>query len=149
MSSIGAVLVLDFRLSTLDYRPPTIELEFDHLVLTVADIEATCRFYCEGLGMERITFGEGRTALRLGPQKLNLHQAGHEFEPRAAHPAPGSADLCLRTKTPLEAVQRGLEQAGIAIEEGPIARTGARTGLLSLYVRDPDGNLIEIANEVN
>lgn len=118
----------------------------DHLVLTVADIERTCDFYSRVLGFEVVTFGAGRKALAFGSQKINLHQAGREFEPKALAPTPGSADLCLIASTPLEDVVRELEAAGIATEEGPVQRTGATGPIRSVYVRDPDGNLIEISN---
>lgn len=118
----------------------------DHLVLTVASIEATCAFYARVLGMEVVTFGQGRTALRFGTQKINLHALGREFEPKAAAPAAGSGDFCLVTATPLDAVVAHLEACGVAVEEGPVAREGAVGGLRSVYVRDPDGNLVEIAN---
>lgn len=118
----------------------------DHLVLTVADIPRTCDFYRQVLGMAVVSFGEGRTALAFGRQKINLHQQGREFEPKALRPTPGSADLCFITATPLVAVAEHLQVCGIAIEMGPVARTGATGPLRSLYVRDPDGNLIEIAN---
>lgn len=119
----------------------------DHLVLTVADIERTCDFYSRVLGFEVVTFGAaGRKALNFGRQKLNLHQAGKEFEPKALAPTPGSADLCFIAATPLEDVIRELEAAGVAIEEGPVQRTGATGPIRSVYVRDPDRNLIEISN---
>ena len=118
----------------------------DHLVLTVRDIDVTCEFYANVLGMETVTFGEGRKALQFGQQKINLHQAGHEFEPKATVPTPGSADLCFITDTPLAAVEGHLRSQGIDILEGPVARTGALGPIQSLYVRDPDGNLIEISN---
>ncbi len=118
----------------------------DHLVLNVADIEATVSFYCGVLGMERVTFAGGRTALSFGRQKINLHQQGREFEPKARHPMPGSADLCFVSAWPLERVTDRLNAAGTVIEEGPVARTGARGPIISLYVRDPDGNLVEISN---
>lgn len=118
----------------------------DHLVLTVASVEATCAFYARILGMEVVTFGEGRKALRFGQQKINLHEAGREFEPKAARPAPGSGDLCFIAETPLDAVVAHLANCGVAVVEGPVARTGAVGPLRSVYVRDPDGNLIEIAN---
>jgi catechol 2,3-dioxygenase-like lactoylglutathione lyase family enzyme len=121
----------------------------DHLVLTVADIEATCDFYSQVLGVEVITFGEGRVALGFGVNKINLHQAGREFEPKAARPTPGSADLCFITATPVPEVVQHLQELGVEIEEGPVQRTGARFPLLSIYFRDPDGNLIEVANERN
>ncbi|WP_342236455.1 VOC family protein [Inquilinus sp. OTU3971] len=124
----------------------------DHLVLTVASIEATCDFYTRALGMTVETFGadtpEGsrRKALRFGGQKINLHQAGREFEPKALRPIPGSADLCFIAATPLEEVVAHLESLGIAIEEGPVPRTGATGPIRSVYLRDPDANLIEISN---
>ncbi|MCD9096403.1 VOC family protein [Luteimonas fraxinea] len=120
----------------------------DHLVLTVADIDATCAFYGRVFGMQVVTFGEGRRALAFGVQKINLHQAGHAFEPKALRPTPGSADLCLLTTTPLDLVQAELRTAGVHIEDGPVPRTGATGPILSVYVRDPDGNLIEIANRI-
>jgi len=117
----------------------------DHLVLTVADIDATVAFYCDGLGMELVRFGGGRLALSFGSQKINLHRAGHEFEPKAAHPTPGSGDLCFLLDVPLERAQARLAEAGIEIEEGPVDRTGATGPIRSLYLRDPDGNLIEVS----
>jgi len=120
----------------------------DHLVLTVADIEKTCRFYTQVLGMELVTFGAGRKALAFGIQKINLHEKRKEFDPKAVHPTPGSADLCLLTDTPLERVVGHIQACGVAIEEGPVTRTGATGPILSVYVRDPDGNLIEIANTI-
>lgn len=118
----------------------------DHLVLTARDLEATCAFYAQVLGMEAVTFGEGRRALRFGQQKINLHEAGHEFAPRAAHPLPGSADLCFITPTPLDAVIAHLSACGVPIIEGPVAQAGALGPMSSIYLRDPDGNLIEVAN---
>lgn len=118
----------------------------DHLVLTVADIGRTCAFYRDVLGFEEVTFGQGRKALAFGSQKINLHQAGREFEPKALAPTPGSADLCFIAATPLEDVVRELAAAGVAIEEGPVQRTGATGPIRSVYVRDPDRNLIEISN---
>ncbi len=118
----------------------------DHLVLTVKDIGATCAFYRRALGMTVATFGEGRKALAFGDQKINLHQAGAEFEPKAARPTPGSADLCLIAKAPSMArVTAHLESLGIEIEEGPVTRTGAKGAITSVYFRDPDGNLIEVS----
>lgn len=118
----------------------------DHLVLTVQSIEETCSFYSQVLGMRVVTFGSARKALAFGCQKINLHQAGKEFEPKAAKPTPGSADLCFITSTPLEAVIQHFRAMRVEIEMGPVDRTGATGGLTSIYVRDPDHNLIEIAN---
>lgn len=118
----------------------------DHLVLTVADLDATVDFYTRVLGMQAVTFGEGRQALAFGNQKINLHQAGHEFEPKAARPTPGSADLCFIVATPLEQVIAHLEAQQIAIVEGPVKRTGATGPIRSVYLRDPDHNLIELSN---
>jgi catechol 2,3-dioxygenase-like lactoylglutathione lyase family enzyme len=118
----------------------------DHLVLTVADITKTCEFYEKVLGMETVTFGAGRKALSFGQQKINLHQAGMEFEPKAVRPTPGSGDLCFITSTPVAAVIEHLKKAGVAIEEGPVPRTGATGPIQSVYFRDPDGNLIEVSN---
>jgi catechol 2,3-dioxygenase-like lactoylglutathione lyase family enzyme len=117
----------------------------DHLVLTVADIAATIAFYTSALGMELVTFGN-RKALRFGEQKINLHQAGKEFEPKAAHPTPGSGDLCFITQTPIEDVISHLKALDHPIEEGPVERTGAVGTIRSIYLRDPDFNLIEISN---
>lgn len=116
----------------------------DHLVLTVADIEATCAFYVRALGMQRDVFAGGRTALKFGAQKINLHEAGNEFEPKAVHATPGSGDLCFIVEN-LEAAKLKLDAEGVQIIEGPVPRTGARGHLLSIYCRDPDGNLIELS----
>lgn len=118
----------------------------DHLVLTVRDIDATCDFYARVMGMEAVTFGVGRRALSFGRQKINLHQAGKEFEPKAERPTPGSADLCFITATPLEAAMAHVRAAGVEIVEGPVARTGAVGPIQSFYFRDPDLNLIEVSN---
>ncbi len=118
----------------------------DHLVLTVRNIEAACEFYARGLGMRVVTFEGGRKALAFGQQKINLHSAANPFEPKAARPTPGSADLCFITDVPLERVQEHLGACGIVIVEGPVRKTGAVGPLDSLYIRDPDGNLIEISN---
>lgn len=119
----------------------------DHLVLTVANIDAATDFYTEVLSMDLVTFN-GRKALAFGEQRLNLHQRGHEFEPKAAHPLPGSADLCFITSTPLEEVIEYLKALRIHIELGPVERTGALSQLRSVYIRDPDHNLIEISNYI-
>ncbi|KOS59807.1 VOC family protein [Lysinibacillus agricola] len=118
----------------------------DHLVLTVKNIDKTCSFYTQALGMEMVTFREGRKALSFGQQKINLHEVGKEFEPKAAKPTSGSADLCLITDVPLLDVINHFKKLGIAIEEGPIQRTGAIGPITSVYIRDPDDNLIEVAN---
>jgi catechol 2,3-dioxygenase-like lactoylglutathione lyase family enzyme len=117
----------------------------DHLVLTVADVQASCDFYARVLGMEVVTFGQGRRALTFGQQKINLHPHGREFEPKARAPTPGSADLCLLIDTPIAQAEAQLHALGVAIEDGPVARTGATGPIQSLYFRDPDGNLIEIS----
>ena len=118
----------------------------DHLVLTVRDIETTCTFYSNVLGMEVITFDNGRKALTFGSQKINLHEAGKEFEPKASRPTPGSADLCFTTTTPIDEVFKRLELSKVRILEGPIKRTGALGQMMSVYFRDPDLNLIEVSN---
>jgi catechol 2,3-dioxygenase-like lactoylglutathione lyase family enzyme len=118
----------------------------DHLVLTVRDLRATIDFYTRALGMQEVTFAGGRKALGFGTQKINLHLAGKEFEPKAERPTPGSADLCFLTQTPVGQYVAHLAALGIAVIEGPVARTGAVGPLWSIYVRDPDRNLIEIAN---
>jgi catechol 2,3-dioxygenase-like lactoylglutathione lyase family enzyme len=118
----------------------------DHLVLTVADVETTCAFYRRVLGMEVVTFAGGRKALAFGRQKINLHPHGREFEPKAHRPMPGSGDLCLLTTTPVDEVAAHLVAEGVTIIEGPVQRTGATGAILSVYFRDPDGNLIEVSN---
>lgn len=120
----------------------------DHLVLTVKDVETSCAFYANVLGMEVVTFGEGRKALAFGGQKINLHRHGREFEPKAQQPTPGSADLCFLTSVPLPDVQRHLAACGVAVTEGPVRRTGAQGAILSVYFRDPDLNLIEVSNRL-
>lgn len=120
----------------------------DHLVLTVADIEVTCEFYEQALGFEVILFGQGRKALSFGSQKINLHQKGSEFEPKADKPTPGSGDLCFLTGQPIAELKDHLVSAAVTVIEGPIDRTGATGPILSIYFRDPDGNLIEVANQL-
>ena len=117
----------------------------DHLVLTVADVEATCAFYSRVLGMKPLTFAGGRRALRFGRQKLNLHPADSPVAPHALHPVPGSADLCFITKTPISTVVSQLTELGVSFTEGPVARTGALGPMMSVYFRDPDSNLIEVS----
>ncbi len=116
----------------------------DHAVLTVRDMDASCEFYVRVLGMQAVTFGEGRRALRFGRQKFNLHQAGKELEPKAAKPTPGSADFCLITTTPMTRVIEHLEECGAEILQGPVAKTGAVGPIESVYFRDPDDNLVEV-----
>lgn len=120
----------------------------DHLVLTVASLDASIAFYADVLGMAAITFGEGRRALAFGRQKINLHPASAPIRPHARRPQAGSADLCFLTSTPLEEVVARLAACGVAVEEGPVPRTGATGPIRSVYCRDPDGNLVEIANPV-
>jgi catechol 2,3-dioxygenase-like lactoylglutathione lyase family enzyme len=119
----------------------------DHIVLTVADPEATVAFY-ERLGMSREEFDDGRLALRFGDQKFNLHRAGQPIQPHARRPTPGSADVCLIVEGSLDEVERELERAGVAFELGPVQRTGAISPLRSLYLRDPDGNLVELSEPI-
>ena len=118
----------------------------DHLVLTVKDLEKTIRFYSEVLGMREATFGNGRKALVFGNQKINLHEYGNEIDPKASRPVPGSADLCFISETGIDEVLEHLQKMEIKIEQGPVKRTGALGPINSVYVRDPDGNLIEISN---
>lgn len=120
----------------------------DHLVLTVRDVAATVAFY-RVLGMELREASGGRRALHFGRQKINLHVAGHEFEPKAATALPGTADLCFLVEPPIAQVVERLGAADIAIIEGPVERTGAQGTLLSVYCRDPDGNLVELSNLVS
>ena len=117
----------------------------DHLVLTVGSIERTISFYTQVLGMEELTFGEGRKALLFGQQKVNLHQVGAEFEPNASVPTPGSADLCFLMTATLGEAMEHLQRCGVEVEEGPVQRNGAQGPIESIYIRDPDGNLIELA----
>lgn len=121
---------------------------FDHLVLTVRSIAATAAFYRDVLGMEVVTFGPGRTALAFGLQKINLHEAGREGDVRAARPTPGSGDICFITTRPLSEWTERLRARGVDVVEGPVRRTGARGPIESIYLRDPDANLLEIATEL-
>lgn len=119
----------------------------DHFVLTVASIEATCDFYARALGFGVEVFGpEKRTALTFGSQKINLHEVGREFVPRARVATAGSGDFCLLSDTPVTEVAAHLTTLGIEIEEGPVPKTGATGPLTSIYFRDPDGNLVEVSN---
>ena len=117
----------------------------DHLVLTVRSIESSCAFYSRVLGMDVVTFGAERTSLCFGDQKINLHQAGCEFEPKASYPTPGSADICLISAIPLTEVIAHLTSCEVPILEGPVNRTGATGPIQSVYFRDPDQNLIEVS----
>jgi len=117
----------------------------DHVVMTVRDLDVTCDFYARVLGMRVVTFAGGRKALAFGRQKINLHVAGREFEPKADHPQPGSLDLCLITTSTLDEVQARLTECGVRIIEGPVAKTGATGPIRSVYFRDPDANLIEVS----
>lgn len=127
-------------------RPVVTIDRLDHLVLTVNDIETTCNFYQDVLGMRREDFGEGRVALHFGNQKINLHPNPSPIDIKAAVSTPGSADLCFITETPIEIVKAELQDLAIPIEAGPVARVGALGPMTSVYFRDPDGNLIEVSN---
>lgn len=118
----------------------------DHFVLTCADVDATIGFYVRVLGMAAESFAGGRRALSFGCQKINLHQAGAEFEPKARVATPGSGDFCLLSDVPVAEIAGHLAKEGVAIIEGPVAKTGAAGPLMSIYFRDPDGNLVEVSN---
>lgn len=122
---------------------------FDHVVLTVRDIEASCEFYAKALGMKIVTFGENRKALSFGSQKINLQQLGRESALRADKPMPGSADVCFITSLSLSDVIAHLNSCGVELIAGPVERNGARGLMMSLYFRDPDKNLIEVSNYVS
>lgn len=121
-------------------------LNLEHLVLTVADISQTIKFYTEVLGMEELTFDANRKALKFGNQKINLHQKGQDFEPKAEQVIPGSADLCFITTSDIQKVKSDIENYGIRILEGIVPRTGVNGKIYSIYFRDPEGNLIEVSN---
>ena len=121
-------------------------VRLDHLVLTVMDVEMTCAFYCGVLGMKRITFGDSRTALHFGHQKINLHPFDWDYYLKAQTPTPGSADLCFIVDVAVEEWVAELAEKEIELIEGPVVRTGAAGRLRSIYLRDPDGNLIELSN---
>ena len=127
---------------------PTIQ-SLDHLVLTVADVDATCAFYQLVLGFEVVVFRGDRKALTFGSQKINLHELGNEFDPKANLPTAGSADLCFLTETPIRDVQKHLEDCDVTVLMPPTERTGATGPILSIYFRDPDRNLIEVSNRVD
>lgn len=118
----------------------------DHFVLTVRDIDASCAFYSRVLGMERVEFAGGRVALAFGAQKINLHPAGNEYDPKAAEPVPGAGDVCFIAATPIPDVVAHLHAEGVEIIEGPAPKSGALGPITSVYFRDPDGNLIEVSN---
>ena len=117
----------------------------DHFVLTVADLETSLRFYETVLGLTRHLEPGRPAALLFGSQKINVHQAEHTFEPKAKNPTPGAGDFCLIADRPLADVQAHVERSGVTIERGPVARTGALGAMTSIYVRDPDGNLVEVS----
>jgi catechol 2,3-dioxygenase-like lactoylglutathione lyase family enzyme len=117
----------------------------DHLVLTVADIEASVLFYRRTLGFSEVRFGEGRVALAFGMQKINLHLANSAIEPRALRPTPGSADLCFVSSSPIEKILDHVRACEVPVAFGPVPRSGALGPMTSVYIRDPDGNLIELA----
>jgi len=121
----------------------------DHFVLTVASVDNTIAFYARVLGMSAVTFGEGRKALAFGRNKINLHEVGKEFEPKAKRPTAGSGDFCLIADNPLDEVIAHLRREGVEIELGPVPRTGATGPITSVYFRDPDGNLVEISRYGN
>lgn len=118
----------------------------DHFVLMVQSIEKVCEFYSRVLGMKVVTFGDNRKALQFGGQKINLHQVGKEFKPKPLNPTIGSGDICFVTEIPLEEVIKHVKSCGTEITEGPVTKTGARGPIRSIYIHDPDGNLVEIAN---
>lgn len=125
---------------------PVVKIDhLDHLVLTVKDVERSVSFYTRVLGMREVTFRGGRKGLVFGSSKINLHQVGHEFEPKAALPTPGSGDLCLVVDDDLDSVQSQLAASGVAVEVGPVERTGAMGEMISVYIRDPDQNLVELS----
>jgi len=117
----------------------------DHLVLTVQNIQTSCHFYKTVLAIDSVEFKPGRYALCFGQQKINLHQASHEFTPHAKHPTPGATDLCFLTKNTIQDIVNHLSIHDIEIEEGPVERTGAQGAIMSVYLRDPDGNLLELS----
>lgn len=120
----------------------------DHVVMTVASIENTCKFYKDYLNFEIVTFKNNRKALKCGLQKINLHERGKEFSPKAENVCVGSLDICLIIEDPVAEILKNLEEKGIEIIEGPVQRTGTHNNLLSIYIFDPDGNLIELSNVI-
>jgi catechol 2,3-dioxygenase-like lactoylglutathione lyase family enzyme len=124
-------------------------IRLDHLVLTVVDIERTCTFYCNVLGMQRVTFGNNRTGLLFGQQKINLHLPGWDDYLRADKPTPGSADLCFLVDRDVALVAAELGANAVELIDGPVEKIGASGPIRSIYFRDPDGNLIEVSNALN
>lgn len=118
----------------------------DHLVLTVTNIKKTIDFYESVLGMTAVRFAGNRVALKFGNQKINLHEIGNEFEPKAKHPTPGSADLCFLISMEIEKAKTFIQKQGVDIIKGVVDKIGAQDPLLSIYIRDPDNNLIELSN---
>lgn len=121
----------------------------DHLVLTVVDVELTCEFYTRVMGFDIVTYRGGRKALAFENQKINLHEIENKFDLTAALPMAGSADLCFLTETPIDDIIEHIASCGVNLLHGPTHRTGATGPILSIYFRDPDGNLIEVANKIN
>lgn len=134
-----------FSVGVSTCRSPFTVRNIDHVVLTVRDIDETIKFYETFLSMTVETFGENRKALKFGNQKFNLHQHGNEYEPKARCPQPGSLDICLISSNEITDIVKHLEQNGVPIEEGVVQRTGATGKIQSVYIRDPDLNLIEIS----
>jgi catechol 2,3-dioxygenase-like lactoylglutathione lyase family enzyme len=129
---------------------PAVE-RLDHIVLTVEDIDRTCDFYTRVLGMTVESFtptanSVKRVALHFGLNKINLHKRGSEFQPHARAPGAGTGDFCMITATPIEQAAAHIRSCGVTIEEGPVKRTGAKGPIVSIYFRDPDGNLLELSN---
>ncbi|WP_206437524.1 MULTISPECIES: VOC family protein [unclassified Mesorhizobium] len=118
----------------------------DHFVLTVRSVDDTCAFYQRVLGFRRLDTPNLPTALLFGTQKINVHEVGRTFEPKAKAPTPGSADFCLVAARPLAEICASLEANGVAVEVGPVERIGARGPMMSVYFRDPDGNLVEVSD---
>ena len=128
----------------------TITLDrIDHIVLTVRDIDQTIEFYCNVLGMTEITFGDNRKALKFAKQKINLHPQPSDITPKANQPTPGAMDICFITQSPIDGIIDSLQKHDINIELGPVQRQGAQGNITSVYIRDPDNNLIEIAHYNN
>ena len=149
MARLGYLATLAATLSTTtassEQAGPASALSFDHVVLTADDVERTVAWYADVLGMTPVTFGNGRRAVQMGASKINIHAADDPAPaPVARRRTPGSADICVVVPGPVEAVEEHLVARGVAIEVGPVRRTGARGPMTSLYVRDPDGTLVEL-----